>query len=172
MAHNKMGMLRVAWSLASLAMLAGVLLSLRGVARWNQRGEWLRRKADDLLVVEDMLQDYQRYEPALQELASMEPGPGNPLRTGLSRFMPEVDVEVFQRETIPLAQGWGLHRVEFSLDQVPLATVGQMIVWMEQQQPSWRVSAVNIQSSDRAPGTGRVRLTLEGLQHEGSHPAR
>ncbi len=172
MAHDKKGMQRVVWTLAALAMAAGVLLSLRGMARWNQREAWLQRKVDDLQAVDFMLQDYRRYEPLLRELAGMEPGTGYPLRTGLNRFMPDVEVEVFQRETVPLAQGWGLHRMEFSLDQVPLESVGQLIVWLEQQQPPWRVTAVNIQSSDRVPGTGRVRLTLEGLQHEGAHPAR
>jgi len=170
MADNRASILRAVWVLAALALAAGVLLSLRGMTRWQQRAEWVQRKVDDLQAVEAMLLDYRCYEPALRELAGMEAGTGSPLRAGLNRYMPEAEVEVFQRDTVPLADGWGLHRMEFSLDQVALESLGHLIAWLEEQPPRWRVSGVNIQSSDRAPGMGRARLTLEGLQREGPYP--
>ncbi len=162
--------LRVLWIFASLSLLLGIILSLRGLARWEQGVDRIQRKIEHHQEVKVLLKEYQRHEPALQAIAAMEPQPALSLRAALRQYLPEVDVEIFQRETTVLADGWGMRRVDLSLDHASLEDIAEFVGWLERQIPPWRVGSLSIQSSDLAPGTGRISMTLMGLEHDTAIP--
>ena len=80
---------------------------------------------------------------------------------------PDVPVELSDRETVSLMEGWMVRRVDVRWADASLAEVGRLVNRLETRTPPWRVAEVQVVAGRKA-GQGRLTLTLESLAKSGS----
>lgn len=134
-------------ALAQLARRHGDLLQLHGLSEHNADN----RKA---------LATYEATADGAPDLAAWS-----------REHLPDLAVEITDRETLPLRTGWAVRRVDVRLADVTLDGVGQLLAGAEALRPPWRAVELQVNATGEA-GRGQASLVMETVirQNSGTTP--
>jgi len=157
----------------SVLLLGAAALALAFTAYTLGQAPGLRqqiaRRQADLVRLQTLAGEQAVDRAALDALAAA--GAGAPALPDLIKsVLPGTKVDLHERETQRLIEGWSVRLMDVMLDDVNLAEAGQLLLRLEAARPPWRVAELQITASEGSAGRGRVTLLTEGLQRAGTTP--
>ena len=155
------------WYGAAGLLAAGALwLTVRTAASTPRALAQLARRRGDLVQLQGLSERWIQQRSALQTVVEAGGQPVD-LAAWFREQRPDLPVELSDRETVNLLEGWVVRRVDVRWADVTLAEVGLLANRLESLTPPWRVAEIQVAAGRRA-GQGRVTLTLEALAKSGS----
>ena len=154
------------YGVAGILALAALWLTVRTVVGTPRALAQLARRRGDLIQLQGLAERWIQQRSAMQTVVESGGQPVD-LANWFREQQPDVPVELSDRETVSLMEGWMVRRVDVRWADASLAEVGRLVNQLETRTPPWRVAEVQVVAGRKA-GQGRATLTLESLSKSGS----
>ncbi len=155
--------LRTLWTLAGLALLLGLLLSLRTVGQLRRTTEIWEKKAHDLQEMMALRAIATKHRGILKQYTQY---PATPVAPGelARRTVPGLNLITRSTETHPSLPGWTARKATIGLIDITGEELGRFLEGVTTATPPWAILDCTL-SASQAPGRlAKVELVLETVE--------
>ncbi len=146
-----------------IVLLIGAGWTVHSLRHYSPHRLHLDRKLADLQRIASYQESHEEKRDAVRAFDALPAQRPPELAPLLREHLPGIRAEVRRRETAAAWGDWQVHRMEVSLDDVPLERLGFFISLAETQRPPWRLIESNIRATDQRPGHARATVVFEAL---------
>jgi len=152
----------ILWILAAIAIIAGLLLSLRNAGFYSEQSRLIESKTEALAEIERMRTANSGAEAALRTLEQLPDDTGDDIQELLDATGSAAEIE--QGKIEKLSAGWNLRQSSVVFERIGAEALLNLIAALETNTPPWRVAGCSLQSLPGSAGVLRAALMLERVE--------
>ncbi|TFH17042.1 MAG: hypothetical protein E4H02_03985 [Lentisphaerales bacterium] len=154
---------RVLWTLAAIALAAGVSVSVWSLFRLNGHADRLRTYVDYSRRLSDMSRQAGRSESAVRIFEGLADPHPIPIPDLLKQSLPGEKYETREQPSQSTIPGWTVRRVSVTFPEIDLDMLAAFIVNAESGRPPWQIRSFTLRALSTSGRTGQATLILEAL---------